>query len=156
MKKEETVDYHIKSAWHAISRMYNQGGAARGITASTGFVLLNIDIENGSPATKIAPMLGMEARSLTRMLKSLEADGLIYKKQDKVDKRLVRIYLTEEGMARRKFARKAVIYFNELIRSRVTDEKLKAFFDVMNIINQTIEEYKILDQIEIIEHEQTH
>ncbi|MFN8691449.1 MAG: MarR family transcriptional regulator, partial [Cyclobacteriaceae bacterium] len=24
MKKEETVDYHIKTAWHAIARMYNQ------------------------------------------------------------------------------------------------------------------------------------
>ena len=24
MKREETIDYHIRSAWHAISRMYNQ------------------------------------------------------------------------------------------------------------------------------------
>ena len=24
MKREETVDYNIKAAWHAIYRMYNQ------------------------------------------------------------------------------------------------------------------------------------
>jgi DNA-binding MarR family transcriptional regulator len=156
MKKEETVDYHIKSAWHAISRMYNHGGLAKGITASTGFVLLNIDVENGSPATKIGPMLGMEARSLTRMLKSLEASGLIYKQQDKEDKRLVRIYLTEAGLEKRSFSRDAVIFFNQRIRERVSDEHLDSFFHTMNTIVETIDEYKLSDQIELIENEQTH
>jgi DNA-binding MarR family transcriptional regulator len=156
MKKEETVDYHIKSAWHAISRMYNQGGSVKGITASTGFVLLNIDIENGTPATKIAPMLGMEARSLTRMLKSLEASGLVYKKQDKTDKRLVRIYLTEAGLEKRRFSRDAVIFFNQRIRERVSDGQLDSFFHTMNTIVETIDEYKVVDQIELIENEQIH
>ena len=76
MKKELTIDYNIKAAWHAIMRMYNQYGQDFDITASTGFVLLNIDSEQGTPATKIAPALGMESRSLTRMLKSLEEKGL--------------------------------------------------------------------------------
>lgn len=156
MKKEETVDYHIKSAWHAISRMYNQGGLVKGITASTGFVLLNIDVENGSPATKIAPMLGMEARSLTRMLKSLEESGLIYKKQDTEDKRLVRIYLTEAGLEKRRFSRDAVIFFNQRIRERVSDEQLNSFFHTMTTIVQTIDEYKVSDQIELLENEQTY
>jgi len=156
MKKEETVDYHIKSVWHAISRMYNQGATTKGITASVGFVLLNIDMENGTPATKIAPMLGMEARSLTRMLKNLEANGLIYKVQDKQDKRLVRIHLTEEGKKKRRFSRNAVIYFNEKVRENVSEKELEVFFKIMNTINNTIEENKVLDQIEIIENEQTH
>lgn len=156
MKKEETVDYHIKSVWHAISRMYNQGASARGITASIGFVLLNIDMEKGTPATKIAPMLGMEARSLTRMLKTLEDTGLIYRVQDKKDKRLVRIHLTEEGMEKRQFSRKAVIFFNQKIREKIPEAQLEVFFDVMNTINDTIEEHKVLDQIQNIENVQTH
>jgi MarR family transcriptional regulator, organic hydroperoxide resistance regulator len=156
MKKEETVDFHIKSAWHAISRMYNQGGAVKGITASSGFVLLNIDVERGTPATKIAPMLGMEARSLTRMLKSLEENGLIYKKADKEDKRLVRIYLTKAGLEKRRFSRDAVIFFNQRIRERVSDEHLEAFFSTMITIVETIDEYKLSDQIELIENEQNY
>lgn len=154
MKKEETVDYHIKVVWHAISRMYNQGGSEKGITASSGFVLLNIDMENGSPATKIAPLLGMEARSLTRMLKNMEQTGLIYREQDPSDKRSVRIMLTEEGKKKRAFARKAVIYFNESVRKKVTDEKLQAFFEVMGAIDQVIEENRNLEQqIILIENE---
>ncbi|MEQ9285557.1 MAG: MarR family transcriptional regulator [Cyclobacteriaceae bacterium] len=156
MKKEDTVDYHIKSVWHAISRMYNQGASARGITASIGFVLLNIDMEKGTPATKIAPMLGMEARSLTRMLKTLEDTGLIYRVQDQKDKRLVRIHLTEEGLEKRQFSRKAVIFFNQKIREKIPEDQLEVFFDVMNTINDTIEEHKVLDQIQNIENVQTH
>lgn len=92
MKKEQTIDYNIKVAWHAIMRMYNQYGQDFDITASTGFVLLNIDSEQGTPATKIAPALGMEARSLTRSLKSLEEKGWIYREQDAKDGRSVRIF----------------------------------------------------------------
>ena len=154
MKKEETVDYHVKVAWHAISRMYNQGGNTTGISASTGFVLLNIDMEEGTPATKIAPLLGMEARSLTRMLKSMEENGLIYREQDSSDKRSVRIYLTELGMQKRDFSKKAVIFFNEQVREKVDEEKLQGFFDVMTAIDQVIEENKNIDsKIILIENE---
>ncbi|MGD1841753.1 MAG: MarR family transcriptional regulator, partial [Thermonemataceae bacterium] len=66
LKPEETVDYNIKAAWHAISRMYNAQAAKYDITASIGFILLNIDAEEGTPATKIAPLYGLEARSITR------------------------------------------------------------------------------------------
>ncbi|HMG89981.1 MAG TPA: hypothetical protein VK589_07970, partial [Chryseolinea sp.] len=69
MRREETVDHNIKSAWHAISRMYNQQAGKHEITTSIGFVLLNIH-SDGTPATKIAPLMGLEARSLTRMLKT--------------------------------------------------------------------------------------
>jgi len=156
MKKEQTVDYHIKVVWHAISRMYNQGGAAKGITASSGFVLLNIDIEKGTPATKIAPLLGMEARSLTRMLKSMEENGLIYRKRDALDKRSVRIMLTEEGKTKRDFSRKAVIYFNEKVNEQIPQEKRQTFFEVMATLNKIIEENKNIDQnIELIENEQS-
>lgn len=159
MKKEETVDYHVKASWHAISRMYNQGGSSKGITASTGFVLLNIDIDNGTPATKIAPLMGMEARSLTRMLKNMEETGLIYKQPDLVDKRSVRIFLSEEGKAKREISRLGVIFFNEKVRERISESDLQGFFNVMQSIVSVIEENKNLYQtelLEFLENEQSH
>ena len=96
MKREETIDYHIRSAWHAISRMYNQQALEYNATMSMGFALLVIDSDEGTPATKIGPLMGLEARSLTRLLKSLEEKKLICKESDKNDKRSVRICLTKE------------------------------------------------------------
>jgi len=77
--------------------MYNQQAMKYNGTMSIGFALLNIHSEEGTPATKIAPLMGLEARSLTRLLKSMDEKGLIYREADKTDKRSVRIYLTREG-----------------------------------------------------------
>jgi MarR family transcriptional regulator, organic hydroperoxide resistance regulator len=134
MRREETVDHNIKSAWHAISRMYNQQAGKHDITTSIGFVLLNIHTD-GTPATKIAPLMGLEARSLTRMLKTMEEKKLIYREPDAVDKRSVRIFLTELGKTKKEISRETVLYFNNKVRELVPESKLKIFFEVMNEIN---------------------
>jgi MarR family transcriptional regulator, organic hydroperoxide resistance regulator len=142
MKREETVDYNIKAAWHAIARMYNQEAAKHEITTSIGFVLLNIDAEQGTPATKIAPLLGLEARSLTRMLKSMEEKGLIFRQADPIDRRLVRIFLTEEGKRKKEVSRRTVKSFNQAVQDTIPAEKLKCFYDVINSINRIVDEHK--------------
>lgn len=142
MKAQETVDYHIKFAWHAISRMYNLKAVQHDISTSIGFILLNIDEKNGTPATKIGPILGMESRSLTRMLKTLEEKGLIVRKGDDTDRRLVRIFLTPEGKKKREVSRVTVLEFNNNIRKNIPADKLKVFFEVVDQINQVTENQK--------------
>lgn len=143
MKREETIDYHIRSAWHAISRMYNQQALEYNATMSMGFALLVIDSEEGTPATKIGPLMGLEARSLTRLLKSLEEKKLICKESDKNDKRSVRICLTKEGKKRRELAREKVVRFNEAVHGEVGLEKLHVCFEVLGKVNQIIERNNI-------------
>ncbi len=140
MRKEKTIDFHIKWAWHSISRMYNAHAAQYGMTMAIGYVLLNIDLEKGTPATKIAPLLGMEPRSLVRMLKNLEEKGLIRREVSGSDKRFVRIILTEEGKVRREQAREGVITFNQMIREKIPLEKLVVFLDVIKEINHIVED----------------
>lgn len=140
MKREETVDYHIKSAWHAISRMYNQQAADEGFTTAIGFVLININSKEGTPATKIAPLIGLETRSLTRMLKTMEEKGLIYKKADPFDKRSVRIFLTEEGKDKKERSINTIMDFNQQVREIVSDEDLDTFFGVFGKIQMVIEQ----------------
>ncbi len=138
MKADKTVDYHIKSGWHAISRMYNSYAAPFDMTMAIGYVLLNIDKKKGTPATKIAPALGLEARSLTRMLKSLEDKKWIRREIDEDDRRVVNVFLTEEGKRKRDFARQGVILFNDAIYEKIGEEKLNIFFEVMQNINEIV------------------
>lgn len=143
MRREETVDYNIKATWHAIARMYNQQAAKHGITMSMGFVLLNINSDEGTPATKIAPLMGLEARSLTRLLKSMEQKGLINRVPDPDDKRLVRVVLTKEGKKKKEQSRQTVIRFNEAVRAHVDGKKLATLFNVLRDITGIIEQNKI-------------
>ena len=138
MKADKTVDYHIKSGWHAISRMYNSYAAPFDMTMAIGYVLLNIDKKKGTPATKIAPALGLEARSLTRMLKSLEDKKWIRREIDEDDRRVVNVFLTEEGKRKRDYARQGVILFNDAIYEKIGEEKLNIFFEVMQNINEIV------------------
>ena len=146
MKREETIDYHIRATWHAIARLYNQKASDHGATMAIGFVLLNIDVEEGTPATKIAPLMGLEARSLTRLLKTLEERGAIYRRVDANDKRCVRIYLTEEGKKGRERAKETVVRFNEVVREQIPEKKLAVFFEVIQNINKILETNNIYEK----------
>ena len=139
MKREETVDYHIKTCWHAIYRMYNQEAAKHNSTTSQAFVVLNIDPLHGTPATKIAPLMGLESRSLTRMLKSMEEMGAIYKQPDPDDGRSVRIFLTDLGKEKRRISKDTVFKFNESLKQTIAEEDLEAFFRVVIKINELID-----------------
>ena len=141
MRKEKTVDFHIKWAWHAISRMSNTYASRRyDMTMAIGYVLLNIDLDHGTPATKIGPSIGMEPRSLTRTLKALEERGWIRRETDETDKRFVKVFLTDVGKRKREQAREGVISFNTMLRDQIPLDKLVVFFDVIKEINRLVEE----------------
>ncbi|HEX5170235.1 MAG TPA: MarR family transcriptional regulator [Cyclobacteriaceae bacterium] len=149
MRREETVDYNIRATWYAIARMYNQQAARYGATMSTGFVLLNINSDEGTPATKIAPLMGLEARSLTRILKTLEEARMVYREADENDRRLVRIFLTAEGKKKKEKAREVVLLFNEAVRRHISLEKLNVFFEVLLDINKIIEQNNIYTKLSV-------
>ncbi|MCB0761611.1 MAG: MarR family transcriptional regulator [Flavobacteriales bacterium] len=142
MKPEETIDFHIRWAWARISRMYNQEASKHGGTMSVGYVLLNIDRE-GTPSTKLGPKMGMEPRSLTRTLKSMEEAGLIIRRPDSFDGRMVRVFLTDKGSVLREESKRVVISFNEFIRNHIAPEKLETFFEVMTEMNALCESEEI-------------
>jgi DNA-binding MarR family transcriptional regulator len=144
MKKEDSIDYYIKTNWHSLSRLYNQKAQKHGITTSIAFILLNISTSEGAPATKIAPLMGLESRSLTRALKSLEERGYIYKEKDPYDKRSVRIFLTEKGIETKGKTIETVKAFNQFVKERIPEDKLNTFIQVSRLIIDWTENNKDL------------
>ena len=137
MNIEETVDFHLRSTLFAMRRMYNLLATKNGITQGIGYALINIGKE-GIPATKIAPIMGMTSSSLSRLLKEMETDGLIYRKNDKQDKRIVRIFLTDEGLSLREKVKEVVINFNKNLFQKVNPEELAGFIKVNNAIKELV------------------
>jgi DNA-binding MarR family transcriptional regulator len=141
--KDKTIDYILRATWQAVSRMYNEEAAKYGATMSTGFALLSIDREKGTPSTALGPKMGMEATSLTRTLKSMEEKGLIIRKKNPADGRGVLLYLTEFGKEKRELSKTTVLKFNEVIKEHVSEEKLQHFMEVSEIINELIADKQI-------------
>jgi len=145
MHKEESIDHHLRATWQAVSKMYNEQAQKHGSTMAIAFVLLNIDLENGTPSTALGPQMGMEATSLSRVLKSMEEKGAIYREKNPKDGRGVLVKLTEFGKEKRAFAKGTVLRFNNAVKAEVSEEQLNSFFEVMQIINDLIANNAIYD-----------
>lgn len=130
--------YKVRSVWHEIARMYNEMASEYSSSMAAGFILLTINEQKGTPVTKIAPRMGMEPNSLSRLLKSMQEKGLIYRRKDGTDNRKVYICLTDYGSEMRKQALKGVYRVNNLIYKQFTPEKIAAFAEVMNAIPQAV------------------
>ena len=142
MKPQETVDFHIRWSWYNISRMYNSKANEFGGTMSIGYALLNID-RDGTPSTKLGPKMGMEPRSLTRMIKLLEKNGWITKEVNNKDKRMVNLHLTEKGQKMINKSREYVIEFNKKIYDEINIDDLETCFRVLNKVNTIIDSKNI-------------
>jgi DNA-binding MarR family transcriptional regulator len=143
LKPEETVDFQIKRTWQSIAKMYNEVAAGYGATMATGFVLLNIDSEKGTPSTALGPKMGMEATSMSRILKSMEEKELIERRPNPADGRSVLIHLTPFGREKRKDAKQAVINFNTSVFQRFNENEMSTFFKVIEGINTMIIDHKL-------------
>lgn len=144
--KEATIDYVLRATWQAVARMYNEEAKNFDSTMAVGFTLLSIDPKTGTPSTSLGPKMGMEATSLSRILKSMEKKGLILRKPNPNDGRGVLIYLTDFGLEKRNDSKSTVLRFNEAVKEEVTEEKLSNFFEVTEIINKLISDKKLFSK----------
>ena len=140
--KKKTVDHVLRSTWQSVAKMYNEEAAKYSGTMAVGFALLSIDPKKGTPSTSLGPKMGMEATSLSRTLKSMEEKNLIIRKPHPVDGRSVLIHLTSFGKEKRDDSKDVVLHFNKKIEESLTTEKINAFFEVMNCIKESSQNFE--------------
>ena len=141
--KDLTIDYALRATWQAVSKMYNEEAKNYGLTMAIGFTLLSIDPKKGTPSTALGPKMGMEATSLSRILKNIEERGYIERRPNPKDGRGVLIHLTALGLEKRKDSKDVVLRFNEVVKEHVSDEDLLAFFRTAEMIHKLIADKKI-------------
>ena len=122
----------IRSSWIEIFKFYNEQTSKEIGTLSTAFVLMTINEKFGTQVTKIAPRMGMEPNSLSRLLKSLEEKELVFKRK-------VYICLTENGLKLRNIAAEKLFSLEKSIKDKISTTDLSAFYKVTDAISDVIE-----------------
>jgi DNA-binding MarR family transcriptional regulator len=145
MEKEKTIDHALRATWQAVSKIYNEQAAKHESTMAMAMVLLYIDFEKGTPSTSLGPSMGMEATSLSRILKNMEDKGLIFREKNPEDGRSVFVKLTDFGKEKREISKSSVLQFNQTIKENISVEKLNHFFEVTDLINQLINKKAIFN-----------
>ena len=146
VKPKDTIDFHVRFAWAGIARQYGQLAASRGTTMAMGQALLNID-RGGTPSTQLGPRMGMEKTSLSRLLNNLETQGMIERRADDGDRRIVRVHLTAIGKKERDRARNAVRSFNTWIAEQLGNDRTNRLLDDLQRLNDLIVQYPTRDAL---------
>jgi len=118
----------------AVTKMYNEEAGKKDSTMATGFALISIDPDQGTPSTSLGPRMGMEATSLSRTLKNMEEKGLIERKPNPEDGRGVLVHLTQFGREMREYSKEVVLRFDEAVKAAISNEDLNTFKEVANTI----------------------
>jgi MarR family transcriptional regulator for hemolysin len=82
----------------------------------------------------IAKRIGIEGPTLTRMLDTLEADGLVVRRPDPTDRRTKLIELTEEGEAALEEIMRVAHAFRATVLKSLTDDEL----DQANVVTDKL------------------
>ena len=139
----DPVEYSLRTSWQSIKKMYNEEAKKYGGTHSIGFALLSIHPKKGTSSTSIGPIMGLEANSLSRLLKTMEINKFIYRKPNPNDGRGIIILLTKEGLKKRDITKNKVIKFNRLIENNISKKDLTVFLKTTNKIKNLISENTI-------------
>jgi MarR family transcriptional regulator, organic hydroperoxide resistance regulator len=138
------VTYQLRSSWLAVSKLYNELAKEYDSTLAMAFVLLAIDDQAGTPVTKIAPRIGMEPNSLSRLLNSLEDKGAIFRQNDTIDQRKVFVCLTDLGKEYRKIAIVTVFELEKELTANLKPDQLAIFFEVMNQVPKAVKKFRAM------------
>ena len=99
--------------------------------------LMNMLKENGELSQKeIAEKLDIRPQSLSELLVKMESDGFISRRQDKDDKRVIVVALTEKGEEQLVVLRQANREHAEKLFSPLTEEEKDALIAILKKLTQ--------------------
>ncbi|MCX2573254.1 MarR family winged helix-turn-helix transcriptional regulator [Pedobacter sandarakinus] len=143
MKQQQTLDYHVKFAWQNMFNKYNQMASSFGITQAIGYMLININDEEGTAVSNLAGLLGVKATSLSRMLNNMEEANLIFRETAAGDKRSVKVFLTDFGKEKKQLAKGVVRKFNEYLDEHFTKKEKDIFIGLLVKLNEITIAYTV-------------
>jgi len=96
--------FSVYSTSHAFNRLYRPLLDELALTYPQYLVMQLLWSQDGRSVKQIGQALRLESNTLTPLIKRLQSNGLIERKRDTADERVVRVHLTERGAALREQA----------------------------------------------------
>jgi len=102
-----------------------------GLTRSQGWVLNHLFRNDGMTQSDIADLLQVEKATLGRLLDRLEANGWVRREADATDRRVKRVYLTEEVEPALKAMRSAAAEVRRQAVAGLSADEQERFVDTL-------------------------
>lgn len=122
LQLDKQLCFALYAATNAVTRAYRKPLAQLGLTYPQYLAMLVLWQHGGQTVKGLADALLLDSSTLTPLLKRLEAGGLIDRRRDSVDERIVRISLTAAGSAMQQAV--AVVQQSVACQTRLLESEL--------------------------------
>lgn len=132
----ESVFYKVKQECHGLTRDLN-------LADGQIILLMMLSKKDGRKATDIAGHIGITSGAVTGMTDKLESLGLIRRERSEEDRRVVRLFLTDEGRAAVQRIRIARFDKLKTIFLQLEENDLRDFIRILNTVHSIMEEKEL-------------
>lgn len=141
---EEPLGFALGAAARKLAKFYTQALAGQRLSPSQMFLLRQLWLEDGLPLRDLGLRAQLDATSTTWLADQLEQAGLVERKRNDTDRRIVRVWLTEAGRQSQTELAPALARWedalNQGLLSHHTAEEITAFHHVLATLIKTLPE----------------
>ena len=127
--------YHIKE--RIFSRLLRANGLENMSPAQTR-ILMALWIQDDVPVRHLAQLTSLDKSTLSLSLSRMEQNGVILRGGDPVDRRVVRVKLTELGRSYRSSCDQAMKELADILYDQIPPDELEMFLSVLRRIFENI------------------
>ena len=111
-----------------------------GLSTATWFLLSMLLEEDGISQGEVSHRFEVDPSRITRLAQRLQDEGLLLRKRDPEDNRVVRLYATEEGRLLIESSRKRREGFEARFRREFTPEELAELRRALGVVSRLMED----------------
>ncbi|NLW24866.1 MAG: MarR family transcriptional regulator [Clostridia bacterium] len=122
----------LRRTFAKVQRVAEEDLRKHGTTPSQFNILWNLSIEESTPMSELSKQAACVNSNITSIISRMEEKGLVKRIQDKKDRRVVRVELTEKG---KELYQKTVPEHYEFLKNALccyTEEELETFNFLLN------------------------
>jgi DNA-binding MarR family transcriptional regulator len=105
-----------------------------GLSAATWFLLTMVIDEDGISQGEVSHRFEVDPSRITRLAKRLEGEGLLLRKRDPEDNRVVRLHATEEGRRLIESRQERREGFEDRVRRELSTEEMANFRLALGVV----------------------
>lgn len=99
MAEPELFSALVKKLTHLLAGEFDQQLRRHGVTLAQWGILRRLWEQEGRSQVELQSLMSLEAATITGLLQRMERSRLVYRQADVIDKRMQRVFLTDEGRA---------------------------------------------------------
>ncbi|AEF95541.1 regulatory protein MarR [Desulfotomaculum nigrificans CO-1-SRB] len=135
---EHRLSFSLYLAFKKVQMEYQRLADQIGLDSAPLAALRELWQQNGLTVTELGEKLVLKASTITSLVDRMERDGLVYRERGNDDRRVVKIYLTEQALKLQGRCPDFDEYLEQKLKPNFSDAEIKTLVKLLNKLESTL------------------